>query len=236
MNASKLSAQRPEHTPSPAGVNAIAHQNEHQTENSENTAAGDGCVARLVGCSSFIGSWLRDRTPPRKSPAGVGLCARDEANCGKGSVESSEPPRHSHARNRALENSESPQPPYCRRDGEAASLARDGENQEWPTDMLHTTIFGSPADFQTLLEVEASQGLLSRRESRMKQRLIGRETYLQVLYGARHSGSLILREHHLPSLGAIRCWVRSWWGRSSNSSNQRQSAPTSATEPENNQL
>ena len=45
--------QRPEHTPSPAGVNAIAHQNEPQTENSANIAASDGCVARLVGCSSL---------------------------------------------------------------------------------------------------------------------------------------------------------------------------------------
>lgn len=182
----------------------------------------------LFASSSFIG-WRSGKTRRKKSPTGVGLCARDEANCGKGSAESSEPLGHSHTRNRALENPESPQPPYCRRDGEAASPARDGENQEWPTDMLHTTIFGSPADFQMLLEVEASQGLSSRREHRMRQRLIGRETYLQALYGARHSGSLILREHHLPSLGAIRCWVRSWWCSEIPLANVR-CAPTPAKE------
>ena len=80
--------------------------------------------------------------------------------------------------------------------------------QEWPTDMLHTTIFGSSADFQMLLEVEASQGLSSRRESRMRQRLIGRETYQQALL-ARQSGSLILREYHPPYLGVICRWVQS---------------------------
>jgi hypothetical protein len=65
--------------------------------------------------------------------------------------------------------------------------------QDWPTDMLHTTLFGSPADFQMLLEVEASQGLSNRREHRMKQRVLAREIYLKALHGVRWSLPITLQ-------------------------------------------
>jgi hypothetical protein len=51
-------------------------------------------------------------------------------------------------------------------------------------DMPHATIFGSREDFEMLLEVDAAQGLGDTREFRMRQRLLGREIYSRVLYGA----------------------------------------------------
>lgn len=53
MSDSFIPAQRPEHTPSPAGASFDPSQASEPTQTSENTAAGDGCVARLVGCSSL---------------------------------------------------------------------------------------------------------------------------------------------------------------------------------------
>ena len=45
--------QRQEHAPSPAGACADTPETVEATENPNNEAAGDGCVSRLVGCSSF---------------------------------------------------------------------------------------------------------------------------------------------------------------------------------------
>ena len=104
----------------------------------------------------------------------------------------------------------SPQQPCCKRDEEEASPTIDVGNQTPQKYMLHTMLFGSPADLQMLLEVEAAQGLLNMRETRMRQRLIGRETYLRVLYGVRHSDSVMLKERHLPSLFSMFSGVVSW--------------------------
>jgi len=166
---------------------------------------------RHGGFLRFIG-WRIGNKRRRKLSVEVGLCGDGESKIRKETCVSLPPHGIAPLQRPISERHGLPQQPCCAHGEEAVSQAKDEWPQNWPTDMLNTTIFGSPADFQMLLEVEAAQGLSDKRENRMIQRAIGREIYLQALYGGSHCPSLLLREFHLPSFAGILRRIGSWWG------------------------
>ena len=151
-------------------------------------------ASRLVRFfSSFIGSWRHGNTRQIQGSEEGSRDAPDEVSPTWKTFGSSAPPCPGLPALLGQVNPEEIPPSCCKREMAPEAESPCEANPEWPTDMLHTTIFGSPADFQMLLEVEASQGLSGRRELRMRQRVIGREIYSQALHGVRWSLPITLQ-------------------------------------------